>query len=443
MSRFTLPSLLFAAALALPASSPLVAQPPAPLTAKDRAAIVDDLLAALNKTYVFPDTAQKMEQHVRRQQQSGAYESLSDLEAFTHKLTEDLRSVSKDRHLTVRSAPPGPPPGAGQGPTPEQLERQRLEIRRDNACFKKVELLAGNVGYVKLNCFVPAQLGGATAVAAMGFLAGSEALIFDLRENGGGSPSMIQLLTSYLLDDDDTTHLNSFYIREGEKTEQYWTQAWVPGTKLPEVPVYVLTSNFTFSAAEEFTYNLKNLKRATIVGETTGGGAHPVNMHRVEGYPVMMSLPFGRAVNPITGTNWEGTGVAPDVAVPAAEALFAAHRHALGKLAEKATDPEDKNALLFALTMLEAKSQTISLSAEQMAAFVGNYGPRRLFIEQGGLWYQRGAGAKRPLTALSGDRFLVGGVDDFLLRFERDRGKVARLVGVYADGNEEANPRDP
>ncbi len=432
----------FVFALAVIAAGPALAQPPAPpaVNAQDRAAIIDDIAAALNEIYVFPETAKKMEEHVRRQLKSGAYDRLGTLDAFTEKLTEDLQSVSKDLHLRV-GWNPAPPAGEPGGPTPEERQaRFEARLRRDNYCFQKVERLAGNVGYLELDCFAQAELAGGAAVAAMSFLAGSDALIFDLRDNGGGSPSMIQLLTSYLFR--EPTHLNSFYVRKGDKTEQFWTSAWVPGARLPDVPVFVLTSGRTFSAAEEFTYNLKNLKRATIVGETTGGGAHPVDGHQVKGYPVTMSLPFGRAVNPITGTNWEGTGVEPDVKVPAPEALEVAHARALSAIAEKAVDPTHKKDLEFTRGILEDRRKPVSLSAAELQAYAGAYGPRTISVEDGALWYQRGRGRKLRLLPVGQDRFLVGDLDDFRVRFERDAGgSVARLIGVYPDGREEGHGR--
>ncbi|HEX6865089.1 MAG TPA: S41 family peptidase [Thermoanaerobaculia bacterium] len=436
---------LFAYALAASMALPALAQPPAPpappaITAQDRAAIIDDISAALNEIYVFPETARKMEAHLRSQLKSGAYDRLGKMDEFTQKLTEDLQSVSHDLHLRV-GFNPDPPGGESGGPTPEQQARYEAQLRRDNYCFRKVERLAGNVGYLKLDCFAQADLGGTTAIAAMGFLSGSDALIFDLRDNGGGSPSMIQLLISYLLEG-EPTHLNSFYIRKGDRTEQFWTNAWVPGKRMPDVPVFVLTSGRTFSAAEEFTYNLKNLKRATLVGETTGGGAHPVEFHRVKGYPVGVSLPFGRAINPISGTNWEGTGVEPDVKVPVAEALEVAHARALAAVAEKATDPEHKTSLDFARGVLEDRRKPVSLSAAELQAFAGAYGPRNITLEDGALWYQRGKGRKMRMLPVGQDRFLVGDLDDFRVRFERDAsGKVVRLIGMYPDGGEEPNPR--
>jgi C-terminal processing protease CtpA/Prc len=136
---------------------------------------------------------------------------------------------------------------------------------------------------------------------------------------------MIAFISTYLFD--EPTHLNDLYNRKEDSTTQYWTLPYVPGKRLSDKPVFVLTSNRTFSGAEEFSYNLKNLKRATIIGETTGGGAHPVSGHRIDDH-FMIGVPFARAVNPIAGTNWERTGVTPDVEVPAAEALDVAKKMA-------------------------------------------------------------------------------------------------------------------
>jgi C-terminal processing protease CtpA/Prc len=165
----------------------------------------------------------------------------------------------------------------------------------------------------------------------MNFLANVDALIFDLRGNGGGDPKMIAFISTYLFD--EPTHLNDLYNRKEDSTTQYWTLPYVPGKRLSGKPVFVLTSKRTFSGAEEFSYNLKNLKRATIIGEVTGGGAHPVSGHRIDDH-FMIGVPFARAVNPISGTNWEGTGVTPDVEVPAAEALDVANEMASEQIAK-------------------------------------------------------------------------------------------------------------
>jgi C-terminal processing protease CtpA/Prc len=147
---------------------------------------------------------------------------------------------------------------------------------------------------------------------------------------------MIGLITSYLFD--DRVHLNDFYYRERDEMQQFWTWPFVQGRRFGKSkPVYILTSNRTFSAAEEFTYNLKHLKRATIVGETTGGGAHPGGPRRINDH-FSVWVPSGRAINPVTKTNWEGTGIEPDIKVEAKQALKAAHLDALKKFRTTETD---------------------------------------------------------------------------------------------------------
>ena len=191
-----------------------------------------------------------------------------------------------------------------------------------------------------MNMFHPTDFGaGETATAAMSFVANTDALIIDLRENGGGSPDMVALVCSYLFGA-HPVHLNDLYFRPENSTHQWWTLPYVPGQRYENKPVYVLTSKRTFSAAEEFTYNLKSLKRATIVGETTGGGAHPGGPRRINEHFTMF-LPSGRAINPVTKTNWEGTGVAPDVSVSAEKALNTAYLAALKTIARNLTQPAD------------------------------------------------------------------------------------------------------
>jgi C-terminal processing protease CtpA/Prc len=173
------------------------------------------------------------------------------------------------------------------------------------------------------------EICGPKATAALGSLGDVDALIFDLRENGGGHPEMVSFVVSYLFA--KRTHVNDLYDRKENKTTQYWTKPEVPGTKFVKQPVYVLTSKRTFSGAEEFCYDLKNLKRATIVGETTGGGAHPTAGKRLDDH-FMIAIPFARAINPVTKKDWEGTGVAPDVAVPADQALETAKKLAAERI---------------------------------------------------------------------------------------------------------------
>jgi hypothetical protein len=299
------------------------------IDAATRARVIDGAIAQLNEFYVFPETAKKMGEAVKAKQKKGDYDSITDGDAFAKMLTDNFQEVSHDKHLRVDFSP-APMPDRHEGPpNADERARYRKDMERMNCGFDKVEILSGNVGYLKFNFFADPEVCGPTAVAAMNFLANADAIIFDLRENGGGDPKMIAFLSTYLFS--EPTHLNDLWERKGDNTHQYWTLPYVPGKRLDGKPAYVLTSKQTFSGAEEFSYNLKNLKRAALIGETTGGGAHPVSGHRIDDH-FMIGVPFARAINPISKTNWEGTGVEPDVKVSAADALATAQKLASDKL---------------------------------------------------------------------------------------------------------------
>ncbi|HEX5817749.1 MAG TPA: S41 family peptidase [Gemmatimonadales bacterium] len=313
------------------------------VTPAERVQAIEGTIAKLHEVYVFPETATKMEAALRARLANREYDAITSARAFAEKLRADLVEVSRDKHLNVRYFAGGVPDLRGDEPPPEEQAEQRAYLKRVNYGFEKVERMAGNVGYVEIRGFVPPALGGETASAAMTMVANADALIVDLRRNGGGEPAMIAYVTSYLFD--EPTHLNDIYDRARDRTDQYWTVPHVPGQRFGgEKPVFVLTSKETFSGGEEFAYNLKNLGRATIVGEVTGGGAHPVRLVKVaERFGV--GIPFARAVSPITKTNWEGTGVTPHIAVQAPEALDRAYTLALEKVADRTTDPRQKAQL--------------------------------------------------------------------------------------------------
>ena len=314
------------------------------IDAATRTQVIESLLKDFNEAYVFPEVAKKIEADVRGRMKNKEYDTLVSAREFAQKLTDDLQSVSRDKHIRVRfSKNVIPVRKDREEPTAAERAEGENYMRRINFGFEKIERLQGNIGYVDLRGFMDPKTGAETVQAAMNFLANTDALIFDLRQNGGGDPEMVALISSYLFGD-KPVHLNSLYWRKGDRTEDFFTKPNLANKKFGDKDIYVLTSNRTFSGAEEFSYNLKNLKRATIIGETTGGGANPGGMFRLaEHFGVF--IPTGRAVSPITKTNWEGTGVEPDIKAPKEQALKIAYLLALNKSAEKTKDEDFKNAL--------------------------------------------------------------------------------------------------
>jgi len=395
--------------------------------------VTESISQLMKSDYVFPEQAEKMAKLLSEKTSAGKYDHFVKPQAFSEQLTEDLRSINHDLHIRVRFDPQRIKQrrAAENLPAEQQVNDDAMRrMQQANFGFKEVKILDGNIGYINLTNFTDTQFGGETAVAAMNMVANTDALIFDLRENGGGSPSMIQLITSYLYNS-EPVHLNNFYWRPSDLNTQTWTLPHVQGKRNPDVDVYVLTSQRTFSAAEEFSYNLKNLERATLVGETTGGGAHPGGTS-IATDRFMVWVPRGRAINPITNTNWEGTGVTPDIKVKKEQALDVAHIKALEKLVAKNSD--HNFSYQWHLDGLQAKNKTINISDKTLASYAGDYDNRILSVIDGELYYQRKGQDKRKLQALATDLFMLPGVKYFRLKIVKENGEVVAVKGLYDNG---------
>jgi hypothetical protein len=297
------------------------------LDAGERERVVENAAKVLNASYVYPDVAKRMEAALRLGQKRGAYQGISDGEVFAYRLSDDLIAVSHDKHVSVHFSPGLVPPDPPDEPTrrPQIDPARARQLAASNCGFEEAEHLPPNIGYLRVEEFDEPEVCAPTAIAAMNFLGDSDALIIDLRDNHGGRAEMVALIASYLFN--EPTHLDDIYDRQKNTTEQTWTFPYFPGKRFAGKPVFVLTSRRTFSAAEEFSYDLKNLARATLIGETTGGGAHTVGPHRLDDH-FFIEVPFGRFISPITKTDWEGVGVEPDIKLPAADALTEALRRA-------------------------------------------------------------------------------------------------------------------
>jgi C-terminal processing protease CtpA/Prc len=407
------------------------------------AGIKADVTRSINKLlvdkYIFLETAEKMRDHVETKLKEGKYDDIKSVDEFARVLTKDLRSVSKDKHIRVVHDPDMVrrikiQEGKSADERKKEYDRRIEGERQRNFGFQKMELLEGNIGYLDLRYFSGVKPSGETAVAAMNFLSNANAIIIDLRKNGGGNPSMIQLLSSYFLD--DYTHLNSFENRGEDSLQQFWTLPYVPGRSMYETDLYVLTSGRTFSGAEEFTYNMKNLKRAMIIGETTGGGAHPGG-YQIATHDFLVWVPTGRAVNPITKTNWEGTGIEPHISVPQEDALDKAHALALEKLIDKVEDEERKTALSWALEGLKAKAAPVEIDEAILEKYVGRYTRGNVILRDGELFFVMGT-SRMPMIPISETYFFLEGQSSIRVEFvlEQSTGQY-KIIAHFPDGDTE------
>jgi hypothetical protein len=288
----------------------------------------------IERRYVDASLGRRVAERLRAAVRAGAYPAGTTGGDLAKRLTTELRDVTADGHLGVEfTATPLPEEDTAARAEMDRRDRDEYYGPRLNFGFRRAELLEGNIGYLDLTVFAPLDWGGETATATMTFLARADALVIDLRRNGGGHGEMAQWLASYLLGPEPRP-LSGVYSRERDATAQTWSLPYVPGARFgPAKPVYVLTSRRTFSAAEGFAYDLQALGRVTVVGERTGGGAHPYENVKLDAHFVLW-LPMARSVNPITGTNWTG-GVRPDVDVKADDALETALRLARERISKR------------------------------------------------------------------------------------------------------------
>lgn len=335
----------------------IIAQETLKVDANTKEEVVNKVADFMKDYYVFAKVGEKMGEYIKKKHSNGDYDSYMDVKEFCRKVTADLREICRDRHIFVFYSPEEAREVAARNNLLSEEEIKKINEmyfemgRRTNFGFKKMEILDGNIGYLDLRLFVNTDIAGETAVGAMRFLSHSDAIIIDLRNNGGGGDGMPSLLASYFFGSENV-QLSGCYFRSTNTIQQSWTLPFVPGKRMSEIDLYILTSSSTFSAAEDFCYSLKHLKRATIIGETTKGGAHPVDVMIVKG-SILTQISIGNSVNPITNSNWEEVGVKPDVEVPAEKALETAHLLALKNLLEKTADDALKQELRSLIKRME------------------------------------------------------------------------------------------
>jgi hypothetical protein len=424
-----------------------VAQP-ATVDASVRRDVVDSVVARLTRYYADADTGRMIAEQLERRLRAGAYDTLTNARRFAEALTHDLQSVNGDRHLNVRYAPdspgarpgpegirmlrpaPGGPTGPGDGPRqapPAAVEGARLA----HWALGRLDVLPGNVGYMDVRGFLYGPGSEDAYAAALRYLDGTDAVIIDLRRNGGGSPQAVNLLLSHFLTSDTVASLKVTNRSGGESFTRY-TLARVPGPRRPNVPLYVLTSGLTASAGEDFAFVARNLGRATLVGATTAGAGRNNAVLDV-GHGFGASISFTRVQDPRTGAEWERVGVKPHVEVDQARALDVAHAMALDTLAKRDTSARRRQTLALLRETVLAQASRRAVPAGLLAEYAGEYdGGRTVSVDDAGrLQYSPRLGAPpEPLVPLTDSTFAMGTAR---LAFERDGARVARLRVTLPD----------
>ncbi len=406
------------------------------LSPGEKEELVGKLCGRIEKVYAFPENTAKICGLLKANLAGERYRNAATPREFASCLNDDLRSVSHDQHFGITYDPKQAGEMAAQAGkdlafyTPQLVE----QYRRLNYGFKEARILEGNIGYLDLRDFFPLKWSAEPAVAAMSFLANCDAVIVDLRFNGGGEDTTVTFLLSYFIDSrESTTTFVTRYTRSDNSYYQSATWPYVPGRTLSGKPLYVLISKSTFSGAEAFAFNLQALKRATLVGERTRGGANPVEIEEIDGKYVVY-IPSSKLVQSITGSDWEGVGVKPDIEAEAAEALTIAHEEALKGLGAKAGEEQLRSYFRWVLESVRARNRPAVVAPELLQAYAGKYGNWTVLFEKDGLFVQRGDRAKLGMTPMAPDLFLVDTLDQIRLRFVTEAAGSYRLEVIYEDG---------
>jgi retinol-binding protein 3 len=433
---FSLPAISFTRSLVSQNSAAGQGSEPSRIDAGQRRQAVTELARILRARYCTAPTAEKAATFVERKLAEGGYDKLAGAEAFAQALTADLQNVTQDKHIRFGVvAPPPPAPGASSATGGnEEAERAAriLEARRSNYGLVKAEVLSGNVGYLEVRRFQSPDLAGDTIAASMQFLVNSDAIIVDLRNCHGGSPFAMPIFAGYFLS--RPTHLFDMEFRGDNYTDHFWTTAWLPGKRLAGIPMYILTSAYTFSGAEGFAYRFKVLKRATIVGETTGGGANAGGVLDVAPF-FRVWMPMGRPVDRDTATNWEGTGVLPDIKTAAREALAIAHVEALKTFRSKSANDQERARVDWAVARAQARYDPPDVTARDLERLAGSYEKSRAWVEGGQLRFQRENESPYLLVPIARGVFVSETNDPIRIEFVlQSDGKVEKVLFADEDG---------
>jgi hypothetical protein len=406
--------------------------------------IIDSLIKKLEEFYIRPNSVVDIQKKLNENYKKGIYKNSSNPKEFASKLTTDLIEISKDLHFSVMYDQQW----VDNQQKSNDVEMQKrakaqelIEAKRKNFGFQQARILEGNVGYLEFTYFHDPIEGSEAATTAMQFLSNSDALIIDLRKNNGGAMEMGQFISSYLFYNKDLPLYKYYYYENGRQKmdREMWLLPSVPGKRLADIDIYILTSGITFSAAEWMSYSLQNLKRVTIVGEQTAGGAHPID-RKILTLGFSVNIPFGEVIDPITKSDFEGRGVTPDVECKSEDALNTAHLLILQKLSLKNKD--SLSNIDWIIPVVENRQKPVSIDSTILKSVQGKYGKSELIFENQNLYFRWNNTVSFLLTPLKQDLFLITGIDDFRLKIIVENNSIIGIKRIYQNGQEIMYPKE-
>jgi len=404
----------------------------------DKKQIIDSLTKQLQEFYIRPNAVGDIKKKLNDNYKKGLYKDMIKPNDFAGKLSSDLIEVSKDLHFAVRYDPEWVESHLKKGDkeVEKKIKAEELsEAKKKNFGFQQAQILEGNIGYLKFDYFEDPAIASETAASTMQFLSSTDALIIDLRQNNGGAMEMGQFLSSYFYSGKELPLYKYYYNEKNRKKieREMWLLPSVPGKRMEDIDIYILTSSVTFSAAEWMSYSLQNLKRVTIVGEKTAGGAHPID-RKVLPHGFSVNVPFGEVKDPITNLDFEGKGVMPDVLCKSEEAVNTSHILALQKLAAKNKDV--LNNLDWYIPIIKNRQKNVNVTTEILKSYEGKYGKAELKYENNNLYYNWNNIATLLLKPLEQDLFLLDGINDFRIKIVSENNVVTGIKRIYQDGQE-------
>ncbi|MBO9585059.1 MAG: S41 family peptidase [Flavobacterium sp.] len=406
--------------------------------------IIDSLSKKLEEFYIKPKAIGEISKKLNENLKKGIYKNILLPNEFASKLSADLIEASKDLHFRVMYEPTWveSQQKIKEKETQEKLKAEELiEAKKKNFGFLQVKILEGNIGYLEFNYFEDPAIASETVASVMQFLNNTDALIIDLRKNNGGAMEMGQFISSYFFSNKELPLYKYYYFEEKRKKieREMWLLPSVPGKRLDTVPIYILTSGGTFSAAEWMSYSLQNLKRVTIVGEKTAGGAHPITRTVLaDGFSV--NIPFGEVKDPITNMDFEGKGVMPDVLCKSEEAISTAHLLALKNLSQQNKDA--LNDLDWFAPVVKNRQKPFVVNSELLKSYEGKFGKSELVFEKTNLYFKWNNIITLLLTPLESDLFIVDGTDDYRIKVVVENNSVTAIKRIYRNGQERIYKKD-